>query len=241
MDSGAVASFVREGALGHVPTLPPSEAEASRRWSDASGGEILQNGQSDICFFTEQGAGKGIRLRRPDQVKKNMCAVSETCDRGDLVLFTVDGGSIIKDPSGNIVRWIMEKAKNQTPFQWHKNVGTILELLGAILGSREAREAENLLKINGFNGFLRSWHPAANANLGQLESIFGNLGTIVGSFWGLGVTRRPFWKHLNPFLGHVEATWRHLGVIWGNLDAIGGHFAVQGGPGSRKHVKTCCF
>ena len=65
IDSGASASFIRKGTHPSIRVDPLSDAEAKRRWRNASNGEIKQFGTSTVDFFTKQGAGKRMQMTDP--------------------------------------------------------------------------------------------------------------------------------------------------------------------------------
>lgn len=122
VDTAASGSFAKAGAYDHLELQPPGPGEDQRMWTDAQGGEIRSKGASEVQFFTDEGCGKKVKLRRTDQVQKNILAMSETCDQGNIAVFSAAGGAIIKDPGNHLYDWILKMAPGHTPFRRDRNV-----------------------------------------------------------------------------------------------------------------------
>ena len=125
MDTGASSSFVRHGGMSHVPVKEPGQKERNRRWFDASGGEITNQGESTVKFVTEQGARKQLKMRRSEKVKKNIGSVSEMADLDNLIIFHKKGGAIIKDPGSKVAKRVLANVKDPILFNRNKNVYTL--------------------------------------------------------------------------------------------------------------------
>ena len=125
MDSGAAASFLRKDAPDNIPVNPVPESEKRRKWVNASGGSIRQTGISPVKFFTDSWAQKRMKLRRSDEVNKNIGSVSEVCDAGTICVFTDGSGVIVKDPDGALGQWLMDLDPDSTHFNRTGNIYTL--------------------------------------------------------------------------------------------------------------------
>jgi len=124
MDSGSSSSFLAHSALPGVEVKGPSAKDASRRWSTASGDEVRMTGTSKVKFMTNQGRRKAQTFKRSNKIEKNLAAVSEYCDNDQLVIFSKNGGAIIKDPAEAFARWIVSSSPGAVPFRRDKGKGT---------------------------------------------------------------------------------------------------------------------
>ena len=125
LDSAAGSSFLRKGAPEHIPILPAAGKDPLRTWTNASGGEIKQQGVSEVLFVTQEGEKKKMRLRRSQQVQKNVASIAEISDKGTCTLFTRQGGCVIRDPTGEFAQWIEGSADVAARFDRTGNVYTM--------------------------------------------------------------------------------------------------------------------
>lgn len=125
IDSGSAASFLKRGACEHIPTVPANEDQLKKSWSNASGGAVRMTGTARVKFDTNEWMPKAVKLRRSDQVDKTIGSVSEFCDKGNTVVFTRSGGSILRDPNEELAKWIVGSASRSTPFRRERGTYTL--------------------------------------------------------------------------------------------------------------------
>ena len=98
-----VSSIVDSGCVEHVAPpelapqvkIEPSEGSKRGRSYTVANGEDLPNlGQKSISVVTESGDQAVIKTQIA-QVAKPLTSVGETCDRGNLVVFSAHGGAIL--------------------------------------------------------------------------------------------------------------------------------------------------
>ena len=82
-------------------------------------------GTARVKFDTNEWMPEAVKLRRSDQVDKTIGSVSEFCDKGNTVVFTRSGGSILRDPNEELAKWIVGSASRSTPFRRERGTYTL--------------------------------------------------------------------------------------------------------------------
>lgn len=93
MDSGAAESVAPPGLASHIPLR---ESEASRRgqvYHTADGTKIPNLGERVVQTETEDGQRYNLTYQVAS-VTKPLNSVSKICDKGNIVVFTSDGGFV---------------------------------------------------------------------------------------------------------------------------------------------------
>ena len=99
LDSGAAASVAPPSMAPGVSVL---ESEGSRRgqcYLSASGERIPNLGQQRIRIVTEEGRDYEA-LFQVAEVTRPLSSVSQICDKGNVVVFDSNGGTVIHKASG---------------------------------------------------------------------------------------------------------------------------------------------
>ena len=65
-----------------------------------------------------------MNFKLSDSIEKNLGSVSEMCDMEHLVIFSKNGGGIIKDPGEKLARMIMTRVEGSIPFRRDEKKGT---------------------------------------------------------------------------------------------------------------------
>ena len=137
MDSGCSSSFLRNKALPRLKVNPPSKKDASRTWSTADGSIVKAMGASRVPFMTNQGEKKALNFKRSEKIQKNLGSVSEICDAGHMVMFSKNGGGIVKDVDEKIAKYLMSQAVGAIPFRREEGKGTYTLDMWVKKGSEE--------------------------------------------------------------------------------------------------------
>ena len=87
--------------------------DLGRRWTAATGDEIIMSGATKASLVTDEGTRQRWRFKRSDKMDKNLASVPEICGRGSSVVFTKKGGAIVKD-DGRLAEEMIAKAGGGT-------------------------------------------------------------------------------------------------------------------------------
>ncbi len=110
VDSGASMSIAPPSMAKGVPIRPSDMSSQGRSYTSADGGRIENKGQQVLHITTDE-VKQGLTCYQIGEVHRPLMAVSQTCDAGNHVLFTSDGGWIYSLVDGST-----------TPFQRNENI-----------------------------------------------------------------------------------------------------------------------
>ena len=116
IDSGAGESVAPKSMIGNHPILPSAGSIAGQKFV-GPGGEIYYNqGKASLDMINEKGRPCVGEFQVTDGITKPLAAVSDSCDKGNLVLFDSDNPCIIRRESteGKAIRKIMGEARDKT-------------------------------------------------------------------------------------------------------------------------------
>ena len=121
LDSGAAASVAPPNMAPNISVL---ESEGSRRgqcYLSASGERIPNLGQQRIRVVTEEG-NKHEAVFQVAEVTRPLSSVSQICDRGHVVIFDANGGSIVHKTTGRKTRFDRRGGTYELNFWVHENM-----------------------------------------------------------------------------------------------------------------------
>ena len=116
MDTGACVPMMPSKLLPGLPIKPNAASRARKRYGTAGKGSILNEGESDIRFWTEDGQRRRMLYQRGG-VNKTLAAGGAMADEGNTVMFNRQGGAIVKDLDMSIFKEAVAKAEVVTHFE----------------------------------------------------------------------------------------------------------------------------
>ena len=102
VDSGCVEHVSPPELARNVQTTPSEGSRLGRKYTVASGDDLPNLGQKTVNVVTEDGKSAMFTTQIAD-VAKPLTSVGETCDKGNLVIFSATGGAIYNLNSRDVI------------------------------------------------------------------------------------------------------------------------------------------
>ena len=119
VDSGACTSIMPMNVCAQVPIKDGPKKGV--KYEAVSGHSIENKGESMVGFETDESERRSLKFQRGDKATKTLAAVGNITDKDHLVVMGKNGGAIIQDPEGRLMKELLEAAKKAksrtTPFR----------------------------------------------------------------------------------------------------------------------------
>ena len=115
VDSGAGKSVAPRSMIGEYRVAPSAGSIAGQKFV-GPGGEIYHNeGKASLNMLNEKGQSCVAEFQVTSGIKKPLAAVSDSCDKGNIVIFDAEDPCMLRrdSPEGQAIRRIMTDASNK--------------------------------------------------------------------------------------------------------------------------------